>query len=224
MTELVSNQDNSIYNYKMYFNSINLLFIDTPKCACTSIKKVLARNEFNLKKDEQFGVGHKQWGENHPELRIRNDEVTEDMNVVAVIRNPYDRIISSYRNIFLGRMKKNKSFRDFVLLLPEFMKKEESNIQINHFRPCNHFYEGVEDLIELYKLEEMDKLIDYLSEINVRKDLIDSFPRANASKNLKNHAFYFDNDMLDVIHNIYNKDFHLGNYSMSSEPFTVYAS
>ena len=142
------------------------------------------------------------------------------MQIVGIIRNPYDRLISGYRNIFVGRMRQEGDFKHFISKLDEYMDFSSTNYQVNHFRPCSYFYAGLNN-IKLYNMENLDKLIEYFDEIGVRKDLIDDFPKANESKNLKGTEFYFDSEMLDVINRIFSEDFKLGKYEMKFKPFSI---
>lgn len=171
------------------------LFIHIPKNAGTSFSKKYCKKE----------VGH----------RTSNTYTIKELkNSVAIVRNPYDRLISCY-NYF--KMKNNywskkygnpvhhdycnkHSFKEFVDDL--YNKKLEFDIHLN---PQVHFLkkDGV-IYTKLLKLENIKE--DFYNYFGEKINL----PLINKSKN---HNVLLDTEDKRKIYEIYKEDFELLNYS-----------
>jgi hypothetical protein len=200
----------------MHFKSLNLTFIDVPKCACSTIKKILIKNEFNLSNEDKVLVGHPNWSKKYSDLAVESEN--NDSIVFAIVRNPYVRLRSAYVNIYLDRGKNDQSFREFILNLPELMKKDLSDYPNNHFRPCSHFID-VEN-VKIFNLEKMDDVFSFLEKKGVKKEFLIK-EKVNSSNYKKLKPFYFDTEMLVTINEVYKKDFEIGNYNTERDSFTL---
>ncbi len=219
-------RDEQEYNYLIKLPTLNKFFIDIPKTGCSSMKLTLLRNERNYSNHVNFGVGHRSWQEMFPECKVSNSEINDQTLAFAVVRNPYERLISMYRNIYLGREKGDKDFMSFCLSLNDLMKKPFTNITNNHYRPCSFFtnqFNIKPENLSVFKLENIEECHDYLREIGVNKELLSNFPHMNKSSNKNSRVeFVFKEPMLSVVNKLFHDDFIIGNYEIKYSSFSLF--
>jgi hypothetical protein len=175
-------------------DNINYIFIHIPKNSGTYIRKTIENNKDNIIVKSywhvrlNFDLAHIPY--------VKKDEFIEkniEYNYFTYVRDPYDRIISAYFYIY-SRTRKNKisDFKNFVknvLTKYNFSMIFDSNII--HFYPqhlfvCNENLD-VQKNITIHKLPNPKKY-----------NLIE----------------YFDNKCIEIINNIYYKDFISFGYEM----------
>jgi hypothetical protein len=206
-----------LYNYKMYFKKTNILFIDVPKCACSTLKNILIRNEKNIPSAIKLKFGHPNWSKIWPEFVINDENAASKINKLAIIRNPYKRIVSAYLNIY--SKTEDKSFEDFILSLPILMADKLSNYRNNHYRPCSYFINIPN--VNVFRLEDFHEVKSYLQKHHVSSLLFDDTKKINRSNYDDKPEFFFNEPMLNIVNEIYKKDFILGQYEVKEKPFSI---
>lgn len=212
--------DTNLYNYRIVFPSFNLRFIDTPKCACSSAKDMLFRQEYQVADSERFNLGHRHWMLKFPNC-IDSGVESENYKTFQIVRNPYQRLYSAYINIFKRRLKRPETFNDFISLLPFFINYDEFDFIYNHFKPCNWFRRTeLKNEIYTFKIEELGRLVTWLTENNVD---CNNFSVLNASPTREKEQFSesLTEKSLSIINNLFTDDFKLGDYVVEDTPSAV---
>lgn len=194
----------------MVSHDLKCVFIHIPKCAGTSVYKSL--------KLDFLGSGHAP-ASKHSEF------LDQRYFSFSFVRNPWDRIASSYRyfrsmqpedrwykgNEKLSNFAKELSFNDFVLMVPEFQKmmiREKGSVRSGiHFQPFSYFLDKPVDYIG--KMENINR--DYIK-ICRRLDIkIRPLKKINAT-NASNYQELYIEQTKDIVYNIYKEDIEKYNY------------
>mgnify|MGYP001267815261 CR=1 FL=1 len=186
------------FNNNSRIKNTNYIFIHIPKNAGTSFS-------------EKYCVGQ-------PGHKNANDYSIEELiNSVAIVRNPYDRIISCYKYF---KMKNNywskkynasgnhttlhdyctkNSFKQFISDL--YDKKIEKDI---HLKPQSSFLKKDNKIYtKIMKLENLNE--DFYKIFNKKLDI----PKLNKSDN---YNIYIDQETKNKIYEMYKEDFELFGY------------
>jgi hypothetical protein len=129
------------YNYLMDFAEFDLTFHEIPKNGSSTIKRLLLNALRGAPPEAGLHVGHRRWQRQFPKVVVRDHAAyTPRRHRLVVVRDPVKRVTSAYRNIWLGRMGRQGSFRDFfegpwidALGMPPTAYAE------NHFKPQSWF-------------------------------------------------------------------------------------
>lgn len=180
-----------------------LIFIHIPKNAGTAITNTL----------EMADIGHHGWQYYKSKYPQKWDSYTK----ISVTRNPWDRVVScyeyskmeeSYWHSTKGKARagkhldydllKNKTFEDCLAILKNTPQKLRHQGWSNQ---SNYIYSGDKLMVDyILDVTEIDtKLSEILNEkINI--------PKINMSNQNNYKDYYKDNDMIEVISNIYRID------------------
>lgn len=194
----------------------NLFFIHIPKCAGTTIEKALdlqkAKCFFSKTRfDKLFNISPQHFS--YKDLKIIFN--LKRFKLFTIIRNPYDRIVSEYMYIQKEENEywknfKNLSFDLFVEKVFLIDEARRSNLFDNHFKLQYSFIEGGEDIIKIFKYENLQEAFDWL---NSTTELNLSFPHERNSEKM-HYSFYFKyKKTIDTITEFYKKDLEYFNYS-----------
>jgi hypothetical protein len=181
------------------------------KCACTTMRTwfvcIKTSQDFNQFRDKIFP-------DIHERVQSYSDKFNEDYYSFAVVRNPYSRLVSTYldkisnKNNRLYYNRNIKSFKDWILTLN---RKGKLKFDI-HWLPM---YVGLENIKfdKICKLESLQKDIDFVCDrLEIKKYKIHrnkktmSFPK-------KPFCEYYDSETVEIVKNIYSKDFEMFGYS-----------
>lgn len=145
-------------------------------------------------------------------LRKTTDSTATDQTFFAVLRNPFSRVVSLYRDAFehsrdefiyedylFGIFKKEMSFSDFVrtlYLIPDGIKDQ-------HLKPqyaLLAFYRSKAINVSIFKLEETAQIQEFLLRFGLRLEEI------NKSVDTYDYRSYYDEETLEKVYRIYSKD------------------
>ena len=158
------------YKYK-------LVFIHIPKNAGTFVYNLLIKIDPACIDIRTDGFGHQEYN------FIKKMDIFEkikDFIFFAIIRNPFDRIISYYN--FTYKLFNKNSFEDFA---------DNNNIPISNVFYISTFNDITNGYLENYNIEKKIVLINYN---NIKKELYKLFIMANIDKNIiKQYLYFFDN-------------------------------
>jgi hypothetical protein len=188
-----------------------LIFVHIPKTGGQSIEAALG---IITKEDQLFGLFH---GREYSHLTAKEilsivgRSVFNSCFKFAIVRNPFDRLVSEYffkkkggdcRFIDIWHVS---SFKDFIHQLKK--KHHEMfttpQIEINHFLPQTNFvYSETDNLL----VDKIFKFEDFANEI---KDFIEqlgySLPHVNQTTH-KHYRHYFDRETQAIVETIYSDD------------------
>lgn len=193
---------------------MNKIFIHIPRVAGGSIWSVVAkRDDFSI-------MGHN--------ARFKNFEYLKDKMKYskyqnsfkfAFVRNPLDRLVSSYFYLKSGGNNKkdkkeadkyigNKSFSEFVDDIDESYFKQ-IHLKPQHIWICKENKPLVDFIGKYENLEnDLKRLSNEVNEVNVD---FSNIPYLNFSKH-KNYKKYYNNKQSQKIKELYKKDFKIFNY------------
>lgn len=183
-----------------------LLFIHIPKAAGTSISKVIYGKR----------LGHFSYSEYHSYLAPKR---FEKFTAFSVVRNPYARLVSAYEYAKSGGTKDGaianaaqyqepvfSSFDSFVKnwLVIQDLKEVELV-----FRPQVEFLRMSDNeseyfLANLFKLEEVEKLEEFLT-YQLGEEVI--LPHSNRNGAQRNLSTYYTEEIRDIVYELYKEDF-----------------
>lgn len=151
----------------MPFYKNNILFIHIPKTSGTYIENQLKKYEIG----ENLGyIEHLSTYKQHLTYKQYKELYGEKINeyfIFTIIRNPYDRLYSAYKQYFssssdtyLIKMIQSNNFEDFVINKLENILQSKNNYKgnITHILPQSEFIKNSMSNIKLIKYENLNLL------------------------------------------------------------------
>ena len=196
--------------------SINILFIHIPKTGGTNIeqnlKKKCNQTVFSEWKNDLLPSPYNNVSLQHQTyMTIYNykNELNidfENIKTFAIVRNPYDRIISDL--FWFKIINKNTSpEKVFDLIKNNYLYRDNLD---NHNIPQYKFVTNEKnELIENIKIFKTETLNDFNKEINNYLNLNINLKKQNVNKD---YSEYLNNDSIKLINEFYSKDFELLGY------------
>jgi len=185
----------------------NYVFLHIPKNSGKYIRKQI-RNQFEVEDIEsgpvpisRYGV-HVNW---HPTYKKLVD--IHYKKFITFSRNPYDRLISTYFYLHMTDPKTIDDFKNFVKF--ELINFKFENIEIDFENLNFDFFfqqykfildndENIPSNLTIYKLEEPQDFIKF-EDFNLKR---------------YNYQDYYDDEMIQIVNSIYQKDFELLGYQI----------
>ena len=187
----------------MIIYKYNTIFIHIPKNAGTSIETYFKKEDF------------KKQPRKHADIKdIKNEflNLYESYSKFAIIRNPYDRIVSWYfftkqKLTSMEKTYKMAPFNDWIKDPSKYWKAIKD--PISFLKPQ---YEWIDETVEIIKFENLDiELNSFFKKIGNPYFRTMDLPIANKSKH-KHYLEYYNKKSLDVVYDKYKKDFEYFNY------------
>jgi len=214
----------------MISHEYKCIFIHIPKCAGTSVDCLLSGKSF-MQWDEQ----NKIWLQHATAKQIKewycSEEVFNNYFKFTIIRNPFERVVSSYSRLSPRRkIPMNKAaFRDFVLMQGPFKKTLDKNKSGERYSrhhqlipACDFLFDDNNHLLVdfVVRYEQLEK--DW--EVVCKKI---GLPKKNLHKNKgihKHYSSYYDEHTKKVIEERYKRDISFFNYKFENQGYRHYLS
>ena len=187
-----------------------LKFTHITKNGGTSIEKLGLNNNI------RWGLHHGEYKNHHKPLNEQKKELVEKYDWFMVVRNPYDRIISELHCKWGNRKKNeilNKSKEEINQYIRNCIIYRDINNK-NKYYCYGHYKEKYKYLfnntnMNIIKFENLKEEFDLLMvKYNINLKL-----ESHLNKNDKIFTVNdLDKDTIDIINQVYNKDFELFNY------------
>jgi len=207
MRQLTTDKD---YSYKP-FDDKKVIFVHIPKCAGVSINRILFGN---------LAGGHTTIEEY---LNIFEPKYIIDYFKFTIVRNPWDRLVSSYFFLKQGGFNEYDRtwfeeelsvFSDFN----EFVKKwvNKSNIwKWHHFRPQYHYIIDKSGKIELDFIGFLENIDEDFAYITNHMGISCRLPELNRSEH-DTYMRYYSNETRDIVAEVYAEDIKLLGYNFDN--------
>jgi len=140
----------------------DIIWFEIPKNGSSSIKEVL--------KKSRPGMGYS--GVSNKQLKSMN---LEDYRCFCILRNPYDRFLSSYNQFVLDRrlfnsiLQKNNLTNSIVDIIDNIHLFGSSQV-IHHFYPQNYFVNEYKDFIKFISIENINEFFEVLGDFKSKKN------------------------------------------------------
>ena len=195
---------------------LKLAFIIIPKCGNKSIKTMIV---------DQMGYGDTRehlWGLKYAYL----SNIPKDYLKIALVRNPYGRIVSLYENKINGRsdlkrkqlkkhgFKPNMSFRDYVYTIKDLPSDYGDALDV-HLK-SQYYFLTVNDQVAVGKTIKHEKLPEAWHDASTAclfrcGIMLPELPHLHKSGK-KDVKSYYTDDLAEIVYNRYKKDFKLLDY------------
>jgi len=202
-----------------YFHNeeINLLFIHIPKSGGTSLESYFSEKyKIPLNDSSLFDIppnGYLRSLQHLPYQILFSEKEKyqiqfDDLKIITIVRNPYYRIISDL--FFFELIDKNSHPDDVYMIICKYIFKKNYD---NHNQPQHFFITNEEGKI-------IDNLIILRTEIlthdmhNIGYKDFNFHELKNVQDHTDNYESYLNNDSIQLINKIYEKDFILFNYEI----------
>jgi len=200
------------------YSNKNILFIHIPKTGGASIETWLSQyftmslHTIEVPAPLKITPQHLQYSD----LKLILGKIWD--YAFAIVRNPYERIISEYFYLTQWTYNKFEDRPDFSMWVIESLNKTKHDpfYLDNHLRPQ---YQFVDQEVEIFKFEiGIDTIIKVLSkkfEIKTSYNI----PKKNVSKKEK---IEFSLEAIEMVNEFYKKDFELFGYKMNHKTLKLY--
>lgn len=196
------------------YHHIKTVFHGIPKNASTSVKNILYEANWGKPFD-----GNKQWvhkgnekgGSIYPSINMVRSSKYDSYTHFTVVRNPYDRFISFYNDLFLGTTKIRNNIPPFytdnkILLEPipinaaiEVINQYTDDEADEHFASQSSFV--YKDNIPYLKMESLqEEWVSMCDHLNIAHKPLPVY-------NKSNNVVLLTDDQKSKIYNRYKKDF-----------------
>lgn len=192
--------------YSLHADQFKCIFIHIPKAAGTSVALTL----FNQ------GSSHIPWFEYY----YANPSKFRRYYKFSFVRNPWDRLASTY--FFLKRGGMNKEDADWgnanLAAYPTFESfvkgwvNEENIHSWEHFRPQHYFICDEEGRIQMDFVGRMENIEHDFAVVAATLGCTKPLAKVNVG-NLKHYSSYYTEETRDIVANVYKKDIELFGYS-----------
>jgi len=204
----------------MILDKHKTIFVHIPKNAGTSIKTIFDKN--HVKREGEMPTVHEH--KTIHEIKTKNPEEYNFYKKFAIVRNPYDRMVSWYTylngyitsNDLLNTYQWNNDSKSYEIVetaelningFKEFVKDPVKNgwgrIHQKHlFREQCYW---VDETVTILRYENLEKELNKFFEEKINLPII--------NKSVRNSTLvYYDKKLLDIVYNRYKADFEKFNY------------
>jgi hypothetical protein len=190
-----------------------LKFIHITKCAGTFIEKIGKSKNIN------WGVDHYRTGEYghwHEPFSQKEKSLKEKYDWFVIVRNPYTRILSEYYCQWGGIGRKtnvNHSKEEFN----EFLINKINRKPVHHYTEQYKYIDN-ESNINIIKFENLNEELEILFKKYKLNIDLKEYKKENSKEEKNNEIKFtindFNNRLINLINDVYKKDFELFGYEM----------
>lgn len=207
---LLAQKAREIFGYKLSvfracYDEQRTIFIHIPKCAGTSINHTL--------------YGHSTWHWTAAELRFINKKKFNRYFKFSVVRNPYDRLYSTYLYASVDAAKfirsplqfmtKFNTFESFVINGLSEQLVNQHYFLANQTEYLTNNGEAIKD-ITIGRFEELN---DFLVQLNDKIPALANIKKLNQSSNRQPLIEVYTHQMIEKVSQLYRSDIETFNYS-----------
>jgi hypothetical protein len=210
--------DSPAYNYRVKSPKLGLLYFDVPKNASSSIKTLMWSVEHKDRYDSRYSmfITYAFWQQKFPGMVVQWSDIVDLPYIkFTFLRNPYDRLVSGYRNSGWRFHYQDTTFEQFVESLPERLETPPTDTHNNHYKPLSYFIPkrgGRFCLDFIGKIENFaDDLTSLLHACNIHID-VRSLSVANKTKKRDHYRSYYTAHTRKIAEKTYGEDIELGKY------------
>ena len=203
-----------------YYKEINLLFIHIPKTGGTSLEFYL-KSKYNetlysgytndilpTKEFQNKSLQHLPYNIIYQYKNILDVDFNENLKIITIVRNPYDKIISDLFFFFLITINEN-----LTIVFEKIEKYLYNDNCDNHNIPQYKFItDNNGNLISNIKILKTECLTEQLKEYGFND--YEYLGILKGPEIVINYRKYLNNDSIKLINNFYKKDFELFDYDM----------
>ena len=202
-------------------NDINLLFIHIPKTGGSSVEQYLSK-KYNIDLNRKslwmyLDENDKKNTSIYTTLQhvtyktvVQNcsffDIVFNDLTIIAIVRNPYERIISDL--FYLNKININTTKEETYLEIKRYLSN--SDVSLDNHNIQQYLYVCDENDIICKNIQTLDSDMKNIG-------FTDFNNRDNCNLHKLNYYDYLNKDSIEVINTFYSKDFELFNYQQITE-------
>jgi hypothetical protein len=206
------------YNYRLKSPKLGLIYFDVPKNASSSIKTLMFSVEHKDKYDQRYAmfIPVAFWKQYFPDMVFRWSDIL-DLTYIkfSFLRNPYDRLVSGYRNSGWRFTYSDVTFEEFVESLPDRLDTPPTDVHNNHYKPLSYFIPksgGRFCLDFVGKIENFaEDFTALLHACGIHID-VSSLRVANKSKR-RHYRDYYNSHTRKIAEKIYGEDIEAGRYT-----------
>lgn len=206
------------YNYRIQSPKLGLIYFDVPKNASSTIKTLMFSVEHKNRYDPRYSMfipftfGQKFF----PAMVVQwSDIINLPYTKFSFLRNPYERLVSGYRNTGWRFHYGDMTFEQFVESLPERLDTPPTDVHNNHYKPLSYFIPksgGRFYLDFIGKIENFSNDFAALLHICNIHINVDSLLTVNTSKH-RHYRDYYTAHTREIAERIYGEDIELGQYT-----------
>jgi hypothetical protein len=204
------------YNYMLKSPSANLLYHEIPKNASTSIKNLLFKTEQEAKgvKIADVSMDFTVWSKLFPDMLVdKNTLPLDGFLSFCFIRNPYQRLVSGYKNTGHKFRLEGYTFDEFIFSLKQRLQRPPSDVLNNHFKTIDHFVPISDNNLDV---DFIGKVESYNEDIVTIFDMVGrqvntDLPVKNKSEKYEYQDFY-SAQTKKIVEELYRFEIELGKY------------
>ena len=208
------------YFYKPEIN-INLLFIHIPKTGGNSLELYFSK-KYNIPLDLNSLCSPKRDGFTKNDISLQHQtfmdifterdffkiNFTTDLKIIAVVRNPYERIISDL--FFFKYINKNSSQEEVFTVINNYLVTDKKILDNHQIPQYNYVTDEDGQLINKIHILKIEQLNSDMYDLGYA----DFNCHENKNTENINYYNYLNNDSIRLINQNYEKDFLLFGYKM----------
>lgn len=195
-------------NLKFFPRKYEVIFVHIPKTAGSSIQELARFNRFTVQ-------GHDLRNPSYQDLYLYQKD-KKDVFSFAFVRNPWDRLVSSFFYLQDGGncAEDNDDKKKYLskwgkLDFDKFVKDLAINNEILkqiHFKPQHEwiFKNGICLVNKIYPFEKLTESLSNINQ-NIEKTVMYNLKHINKS-NRKDYREYYNKDTIKIVANVYKKD------------------
>jgi hypothetical protein len=196
-----------------YYKDANLLFIHIPKTGGTSLESYLL-NKYNqtihdsdknkiIPIKKRVFLQHYTYGDIYKHRQVFGLNFDDKLNIITIVRNPYDRIISDM--LYLKLINRNDTLDKIYNVIKNkyLYEKDLYNHNIPQYKFIIDENENIIPNLKIFKTETLTKEIKEYG-----------FEDYDGQNNSTDYSKYLNNDSIKLINKYYKTDFDLFGYDM----------